>query len=128
MLRGDYLKQARQIWQQYVPKTGQAKYVQGELLRAVEKLRDEAHRNGNGNFHAKCHGLLIDYLRQTLTTGNVFDKLTICQILADLDLLAKPEEPYLEDDVFDRLCERVVDWCIQNSNPILHQRNDELTC
>ena len=41
-----YFEEAKSIWQTYVPKSGQAETVQGELLRAVEKLRDEAIRNG----------------------------------------------------------------------------------
>jgi hypothetical protein len=46
----DYLKEGKDIWSQFVPKSGQALTVQGELLRAVEKMRDEAVRNDNGNW------------------------------------------------------------------------------
>ena len=44
-----YFKEATAIWTQSVSKSCQAQTVQGELLRAVEKLRDSAIRNGNGN-------------------------------------------------------------------------------
>ena len=37
-----YQQEARSLWQTSVPPRGQAATVQGELLRAVEKLRDEA--------------------------------------------------------------------------------------
>jgi hypothetical protein len=40
-----YFEEARSLWQQYVPARGQAGTVQGELIRAVEKLRDEAQRD-----------------------------------------------------------------------------------
>jgi hypothetical protein len=40
----EYFKKAKSIWQSYVPKSGQSEFVQGELLRAIEKLRDEAHK------------------------------------------------------------------------------------
>jgi hypothetical protein len=45
-----HFEEAKKIWQTYVPKSGQSASVQGELLRAVEKLRDEAIRNGNVNW------------------------------------------------------------------------------
>ena len=35
-----------------MPKRGHARTFSGELLRAVEKLRDEAMRNGNANWDA----------------------------------------------------------------------------
>ena len=38
------------IWHNLVPPRGQASTVQGELLRAVEKLRWEAQENGNINW------------------------------------------------------------------------------
>lgn len=46
----DHFEEAKAIWHMFVPKSGQADRVQGELLRAVEKLRDEATRNGNINW------------------------------------------------------------------------------
>jgi hypothetical protein len=48
----------RKIWRQFVPSAGQAETVQGELLRAMEKLRDEAARNGNGNWDEGFETLL----------------------------------------------------------------------
>jgi hypothetical protein len=55
----EYLKIGQFIWESYVPKSGQAETVQGELLRSIEKLADEAQRNGNINFNPDCHGILI---------------------------------------------------------------------
>jgi hypothetical protein len=45
-----YFNEARALWKAHVPKRGQAHTVQGELMRTVEKLRDEAKRNGNVNW------------------------------------------------------------------------------
>lgn len=45
-----YFNEAKYFWQTYVPKQGQAETVQGELIRAIEKLRGEAQRNGNINW------------------------------------------------------------------------------
>ncbi len=128
MTEEEYFEKAKFIWQNYVPKSGQSEFVQGELLRAIEKLRDEAHRNGNINFNEKCHGILIRFLREKLSNKKVFDKKTIEQINEDLDRLSIEEQPYTWDDIFDRICDRVVDWNIFYGNEIKHEKNSELYC
>ena len=110
MTEEEYFVKAKDIWQNYVPKSGQSKFVHGELLRAVEKLRDEAHRNGNINFNKKCHIILIEYLRKKLSDKEVFDQKKIEQINQDLNRVSLEEEPYTWDDIFDRICNRIVDW------------------
>jgi hypothetical protein len=67
-----YETEARRIWQTYVPPRGQAETVQGELLRAVEKLRDEARRNGNCNWD-EGHEILTRFVRETLNASGLFD-------------------------------------------------------
>ncbi|MFS0907509.1 hypothetical protein AB3N02_31575 [Priestia aryabhattai] len=44
-----YFEEAKEIWVKYVPKSGQSGVVEGELIRAIEKLRCEAQDNGNAN-------------------------------------------------------------------------------
>ncbi|RZJ54060.1 MAG: ankyrin repeat domain-containing protein [Flavobacterium sp.] len=124
----NYMATAKVIWQKLVPKSGQADTVQGELLRAIEKLRDEAQRNGNGNFNKNCHGILIDYLRQNLVDENIFTKKETTEINADLDRLAKKNSPYTEDDIYDRITNRIVDWYLKNPTQIAHKKNDTLYC
>jgi hypothetical protein len=46
----EYFEEARSLWLRYVPPRGQAETVQGELIRAAEKLRNEAQRNANLNW------------------------------------------------------------------------------
>lgn len=124
----DYFKTAKTIWQKLVPKSGQAHTVQGELLRAIEKLRDEAQRNGNGNFNTNCHVLLIGYLRNYLADDRIFDQETVKQITDDLDKLTKKNRPYMEDDVYDRITDRIVDWYLKNPQQLPHQANPALNC
>src|SRR4051812_35368862 len=81
----EYLQTGKYIWKTYVPKSGQAETVQGELLRAIEKLADEAQRNGNINFNEDCHVVFISFIRQHLNDEKIFDKSTIKQINQDLD-------------------------------------------
>jgi hypothetical protein len=50
MSDADWRTEFKRLWKELVPPEGQANTVQGELIRAVGKLKDEAFRNGNQNF------------------------------------------------------------------------------
>jgi hypothetical protein len=104
-----YFEEAKNIWQTHVPKSGQAETVQGELLRAVEKLRDEATRNGNGNWD-EGFKILLNYLKEKLSDSSVYDKATIAETLKILSRLEDYKTPYLEDDLYDTLSDRVVEY------------------
>ena len=105
----DYLEQGKQIWKQFVPRQGQAETVQGELLRAVEKLRDEAMRNGNGNWDAGFE-ILLAYLEQHLMDAAVYPAGTIDQTREILERLHDQEHPLLDDASYDHLGDRVCDY------------------
>ncbi|WP_269236380.1 ankyrin repeat domain-containing protein [Flavobacterium flavigenum] len=126
--KNDYFKTAKVIWQKLVPKSGQADTIQGELLRAIEKLRDEAQRNGNINFNKNCHGILIDFLRKHLINNKIFEPEIIIQINSDIERLSKANSPYTDDDIYDRITERIVDWYLNNPIQIQHDQNDKLYC
>jgi hypothetical protein len=128
MTRDEYFEIGEFIWKTYVPKSGQAETVQGELLRAIEKLADEAQRNGNINFSEDCHGILISYLREYLLDERVFDKETVAQTTKDLDTISVEDEPYTDDDLYDRIRERIVDWYLKYETPIPHISNPKLYC
>lgn len=120
----DYFEEEKKIWQQFVPKSEQAETVQGELLRAVEKLRDEAIRNGNGNWDNGFE-ILLNYLNQKLLDTEVFQKEIIIKTKEILRRLKNYNEPYLEDDYYDFLDERVVDYYKHyGSQP--HTKNESL--
>jgi len=123
-----YDEKTREIWANYVPKSGQAEFVVGELLRAIEKLRDEANRNGNVNFNEKCHGILVEYLREKLTDESVFDKETISEINNELDLLKIEDEPQTGDEIYDWISDRIIDWNLIYDEPIRHSKNSDLYC
>ena len=123
-----YLEIGQYIWKTYVPKSGQAQTVQGKLLRAIEKLADEARRNGNINFNENCHGIFIDYLGSISIYSTIFDEQTIRQINIDLDRISVESEPYTADDLYDRLKERIIDWYLKNTAPIPHIENPKMTC
>lgn len=79
-----YPQEARSLWRTSVPHSGQAATVQGELLRAVEKLRDEAQRNGNINWDGG-YETLIAYLRDNLLGSTLFDQTAAEEMESDLD-------------------------------------------
>ncbi|CAN5196924.1 hypothetical protein BH23ACT9_BH23ACT9_00260 [soil metagenome] len=122
----EHFEEARALWQTHVPRRGQADTVQGELMRAVERLRDEAQRNGNLNW-GPSHVTLLEYLRTTLLDADLFDADRCSAIVADADRLLDFEHPEVDDAPYDRLCDRVVEWARAHPDPIPHTRNPELT-
>lgn len=121
-------KDGTYIWHNFVPESGQATFVQGELIRANEKLRDEAHRYGNINFNDSCHLVLIKYLRDKLTDTKLFSATIIAQIHKDLDRLKIENQPYTDNDLFDRIEDRIIDWYYHYGDGIQHTHNPELHC
>ena len=119
-----YFEDAKRIWKTCVPKSGQANTVEGELLRAVEKLRDEATRNGNGNWD-RGFQILLGYLEQRLLDASVYSAPTIDATKLALNRLHNYDQPYLEDDIYDALSDRVVEYFkYYGSSP--HTKNPEL--
>ena len=104
-----HFEEAKGIWKSFVPQSGQADTVQGELLRAVEKLRREALDNGNANWD-RGFEILLQYLRDRLLDPQVFGADAIAQTTEVLDALADVEMPITEDGPFDDLCDRVVEY------------------
>ncbi len=135
---GDDHSVAKWIWLHLVPKSGQSGSVQGELLRAVEKLRWEAQNNGNINWDGGFL-ILIDYLRVTLDSATAFTDAERQTINADLDRLRDftPVDemddaegggnlPYVEDDLYDRLTGFIAKFARANPAPIARNLNPAL--
>lgn len=120
-----YPEEARKLWQMYVPKSGQADTVQGELIRAIERLRDEAHRNGNMNWDSG-HKILADFILDTLTASKIFSKDVKDEIKNDIQRIKEYKKPYMEDDLYDRLTDRVVEWSQEHKEPVPHIINPKL--
>lgn len=120
-----YSAEARWLWRTAVSPSGQAATVQGELLRAVEKLRDAAQRNGNINWNTG-HEILVGYLRDQLPGAPRFNKSTRQEIESDLDRLSAFEYPETSDAPYDRLADRVIEWCQAHPEPVPHTRNPAL--
>lgn len=120
-----YPEIAKEIWKNLVPPSGQADTVQGELLRAIEKLRDEAQRNGNINY-CKSHKLSAQFVMDTLIGSKLFDKKEMAKITRETKKLMKATEPYTNDDVYDFLTDKACEFYLQNRPPITHKHNPEI--
>ena len=120
-----YPEEARTLWQTYVPPRGQAETVQGELIRAIEKLRDEAQRNGNANWD-ESHVILAEFVRDTLVGSELFDEATNAEIDRDVGRLLDAEAPEASDEPYDRLADRVVEWARAHADPVPHAPNPRL--
>jgi hypothetical protein len=103
------IDKAKYIWNTFVPKQGQADTVQGELLRAIEKLRWEAQENKNLNWD-KDFEYFINFLKRYLLEEKSFTELNKKQISNDLDRISDFNFPVMDDDIYDRIVERIVDW------------------
>lgn len=117
-----YFEDAKQLWKTHVPKSGQADTVQGELIRAVERLRWESQNNGNGNWD-EGFVRFCDFLEQTLSVTPPFDESALCAIRSDVARLRDFEHPYLEDDLYDRLSDRIVEFHRHLGRPVAHEHD-----
>ncbi len=120
-----YFEQAKALWKSSVPARGQADTVQGELLRAIEKLRDEGMRNGNVNWD-EGHRILLDFLRTTLLGDETLGPEAKVALTRDLDRLAECERPVTRDDLYDRVADCLMEWCVAHPTPIPHPPNPGL--
>lgn len=120
-----YFEEARALWRTYVPRRGQAESVQGELIRAVEKLRDEALRNGNGNWDDGFE-ILARFLWETLVNSGLFAAPIVEQIDRDVARLLHVDVPETGDEPHDRLTDRVVEWARAHPIPVPHEHNRDL--
>ena len=120
-----YFEEAKKIWETYVPKSGQADTVQGELMRSIEKLRDEAQRNGNINWD-DGHVILTDFLTDTFINSDAFSEIVKEEIRNDITRIRNYKDPYTEDDLYDRVVDHIVEWCRRNESPIPRPHNPKL--
>lgn len=112
-ISGDTHAVAGWIWRNLVPKSGQAGTVQVELLRAVEKLSWEAQNNGNTNWDEGFE-MFIRFIGDTLSAEARLPARMLGTVAEDLATLARFDEPYTGDDLYDRLTEAVVAYCRLN--------------
>jgi len=118
-----YPELVREIWDQYVPAAGgPARTVQGELLRAVEHLRDEAHQQAGGrrpqNSHRKANKRQALFVRDTLLASGLFDPTESDRIRTHTQRLLKPTNPTPPDALYDDLVDKICVFYDRHREPI----------
>lgn len=121
----EYEEEARALWHTYVPRRGQADTVQGELIRAIEKLRDEAQRNGNVNW-GNGHVILANYVRDQLVGSGIFDAAGVAEVNGNVSRVLDFDHPETSDLPYDELTDRVVQWSRSHPQPVARVRNPDL--
>jgi hypothetical protein len=121
------------IWKNLVPRSGESTSVQGELLRAVAKLRREAVHNGNINWDERYESL-VDFLYEHLIEQSALAEETKADALLDLGRLRHfitPDQlvedrsldallPCVDEYVYERLTSAVVEF--SRLNPVIIER------
>ena len=122
-LKRTYWKDHARLWSKLVPPRGPAKTVQGEVIRIVGKLTDEAYRNGNANWSRSCT-LMWKFVAKILNDPETFSpkdrarvKEWVATIIRDRDCpnLSRGRSPYY------RVTEKAVIWCLKHPDPIRHK-------
>ncbi|HEY4209009.1 MAG TPA: ankyrin repeat domain-containing protein [Puia sp.] len=91
--------------------------LSGEMLRAVETLRDEAQRNGNSNYRSS-HKKMAVFVRDTLIRSGYFAQSDVARIRMGTGKLMRGRRPYKQDDVYDLLVDEVCMYHL--SSPYRH--------
>lgn len=146
----DYLEKADELWEQYVPKSGQANTVQGELLREIEALRIEAQENNNLNFD-EDFAYFCDFLWNTLEESGCIPYRKMRKVARALEKIRRygliaadynkgtitnrqlaelhkgsAALSYKKDDLYDVVLEAVVMFCEKNPRPIARHKNPSI--
>jgi hypothetical protein len=125
-LNGIHFETAKFLWERYVPKSGQAETVQGELIRASERLDHEIRDNGKINW-SQQFVILGEFLKETLIGSKVFPHEVEREIQQDIDsLIGDTERVVTEDAVYARISRRIVEWYWRHREPIKHTYNPAL--
>lgn len=140
-----YFDECKYIWKNYVPKSGQANNLQGELLREIEEIRCEAQDDGNINWDDD-HSYFCDFISKKLLEQSLFssiekEEITLimsyikecgmyaqkfyCGIIpeneVDMDKIA-----YTNDNLYDIICDKIGQLQKENSEPIPYEKNNAI--
>ena len=141
----EYFDECKYIWKHFVPKSGQAHSLQGELLREMEKLRCEAQDNGNMNWD-EDYLYFCDFIAQTLSAQSIFSEQekeeirVIMTYIKDCGLYAQQYNAgkisdsevdpnkiaYTEDNLYDMICDKIGRLQKEHPEPIPYEVNDKL--
>jgi len=130
--KGRYQDESRELWDNLVPASGQAESIQGEMVRVIARLASEFYRNGNANWNIGFR-MYTNVLVKHLRDKQAFDTEQLMQIEEDIaeirDFGSGKKDLVYEDkgeDAFDRINDRVIEWCRLHPNLIPNAANPKL--
>jgi ankyrin repeat protein len=114
-------EQYHELWAFLVPSQGEAKTVQGEVIRITGRVSDELYRNGGANWDADFRKML-NALKKHFASGAPLTP----EELAEAGEMAASIKAKGDDNdiVIDRLCEFAVKWVLQNPDPTPLEKPD----
>jgi len=115
-LRLKYPEIAQKIWNEMVPASGPAATVQGELMRSVETMRDDAQHHAHD--FRKNHRRMAAFVRDTLIKSGIYSEAENRSIRAATDKLRKVSRPYTNNDIYDQLVDQVCVFYSRHEAPI----------
>jgi hypothetical protein len=115
-LRLKYPEMAQKVWDAMVPPSGPATTVQGELLRSVETMRDDAQHHAHD--FRKSHRRMAAFVRDTLIKSGIYSEVEKKDIRSATAKLRKASHPYTNNDLYDQLVDQVCVFCSRHEEPI----------
>ena len=143
--KSSHLETCKMIWHNYVPERGQADCIQGELLRQLESLRNEARGNGNINWDDNF-AFFCDFIGKTLLESGLFENDKKTKIEGCMNIIKNRGEyaysynagvisddeanpilfAYVDDDIYDYIADAIAIFTENNSDPIPYKGNDSI--
>lgn len=121
-------KEQARLWETLVPAHGQADTLQGEIIRIVGKLTDQAFRNGNMNWDAE-HEQMWRFVGRHLDDRKTFSDGERALIKEKIEEIIRDNKtPAVSGDgcCYYIIGEKAVDWCMAHPVPIPHQKDATL--
>jgi ankyrin repeat protein len=109
------------LWRELVPPKGEAETVQGELIRSLGKLADEALRNGNANWDRRFVRM-CNFAANTLDDPAVFSASEIDSIRAAIDGVL--DRDHVDEAPHDALARFAVRWCERRRDLLPRRASD----
>lgn len=91
------------LWADQVPLFGQSETVEGELLRAVERIRWQAFNYAHAHWDAH-YDHFANYLREHLCKD-------YANLETDIDAISTPDTPCYTERVYDRIVVHILKRC-----------------
>ncbi len=104
-----WTQQYNELWNQLVPGSGKAKFVQGEAIRIIGRLSHEILDNGGCNWDEDFRAMR-DGLADILSGGRSAEE-GIVQAVGKIS-------PDTGEDTFSLIAKAVVEWILQNTDPV----------